>query len=166
VPGKPSASALTVRPTVGTEALALPAHTLPRSELPLSKQSRLGVRILAAASLIGLAAYAAHSLLGLPGSGSDSFFEDFLFNALLFAGALLCLSRAWLSSAERGAWCSLGVAATSLGERSPSRDRTGRTPLAPASAASALGSLCVLGVSDSPAEALHQLRGRVVVAEM
>jgi two-component system, cell cycle response regulator len=109
VPGRPSAPALTVGPTVPTEALALPAHTRPHSELLLSRRSRLGVRILGAASLLGLAVYAAHSLLGLGGSGSDSFFEDFLFNALFFAGALLCLSRAWLSSAERGAWCSLGV---------------------------------------------------------
>ncbi len=59
--------------------------------------------------VLALAAYAAHSLTGLPGHGLDGFFEDVLFNALLFASAALCLLRASFARAERGAWGALGV---------------------------------------------------------
>ncbi len=71
--------------------------------LALSPSRRRTVRALRALSLVGLGAYAVHSLTRLGGSGLDGFFENYLFNILLFAGAALCLLRAWFSPAERGA---------------------------------------------------------------
>jgi diguanylate cyclase (GGDEF)-like protein len=67
------------------------------------------VRVLHAGAVLGLCAYAAHSLLGLGGHNLDGFFEDWVFNGLLFAGAALCLLRAAFSTLERGAWSALGV---------------------------------------------------------
>jgi len=67
------------------------------------------VRILRAVTVLGLFAYVAHSLLGVGGPGLDGVFEDWIFNALLLASAMLCLLRAAWSTLERGAWTALGV---------------------------------------------------------
>jgi diguanylate cyclase (GGDEF)-like protein len=67
------------------------------------------VRVLRGAALFGLCAYAAHSLVGVGGRGLDGFFEDWVFNGLLFASAALCLLRAAWSKLERGAWTALGA---------------------------------------------------------
>src|SRR5271157_4490675 len=101
--------AVRARPESLDELLKTPATPRSRSLLALSPSRRRTVRALRALSLIGLAAYAAHSLTGLGGSGLGGFFENYLFNILLFAGAALCLLRAWLSAAERGAWSALGI---------------------------------------------------------
>jgi two-component system, cell cycle response regulator len=69
----------------------------------------LFVRLLLALAALGLLAYAAHSLLGFGGPGSDSFFENWVFNGLLFISAALCLLRALFSPLERSAWTALGV---------------------------------------------------------
>jgi two-component system, cell cycle response regulator len=60
-------------------------------------------------ALVGLCAFVAHSLLGVGGRGLDGFFEDWLFNGLLLAGAVLCLTRAATVRLERGAWIVMGV---------------------------------------------------------
>jgi diguanylate cyclase (GGDEF)-like protein len=96
------------------------------------------VRVLRAVAVLGLCAYAAHSLVGLGGRGLDRFFEDWVFNGLLFSGAALCLLRAaWSTaerSAERSAWTALGVglACWGLGEvlytLDPSQVATGGFP--------------------------------------
>ncbi len=89
--------------------LRSPAAVRTRTDLALTGPRRMLVRLLCAFSLVGLSAYALHSLLGVGGSGLDGFFENYLFNALLFAGSALCLLRAAFSKAERGAWSALGV---------------------------------------------------------
>jgi two-component system, cell cycle response regulator len=66
-------------------------------------------RLLRGLALVGLCAFAAHSLLGVGGHGLNSFFENWLFNGLLFAGAALCLLRAAVSPLERAAWSAMGV---------------------------------------------------------
>ena len=57
----------------------------------------------------GLAAYAAHVAFGFGGAGSDGFFENFVYNALVLSAALSCLVRGIVSRAERARWLSLGV---------------------------------------------------------
>ncbi len=103
------APAVRAKPESLDALLRTPATARQRPVPALSPSRRRIVRALRALSLIGLAAYAAHSLTGLGGSGLDGFFENYLFNVLLFAGAALCLSRAWFSAAERGAWSALGI---------------------------------------------------------
>jgi two-component system, cell cycle response regulator len=80
-----------------------------RSGRLVSKPRDLVARVLRGVALLGLCAYAAHSLAGVGGRGLDGFFEDWVFNGLLFAGAALCLLRAVWSTLERGAWTALGV---------------------------------------------------------
>jgi two-component system, cell cycle response regulator len=64
--------------------------------------------VLRGLAVLALCAYAAHSLVGFGGHGLDGFFEDWVFNGLLLAGAALCLLRAAWSKLERGAWIALG----------------------------------------------------------
>jgi len=80
-----------------------------RDALRLSPGRRRLVRLLQALSVIGVLAYALHSLAGLGGRGADGFFENYLFNALLFCGSALCLLRALFCDSERGAWSALGL---------------------------------------------------------
>jgi two-component system, cell cycle response regulator len=75
----------------------------------VSNPAHVTARVLRGIAVLGLCAFAAHSLLGLGGSGMDRFFEDWVFNGLLFAGAALCLLRAVLAKLERGAWSAMGV---------------------------------------------------------
>jgi two-component system cell cycle response regulator len=56
----------------------------------------------------GLAAYGAHVAVGFGGAGSESFFQDWVYNALVLAAALSCLVRGAVSRAERARWLSLG----------------------------------------------------------
>ena len=75
----------------------------------LSAGRNPAVRALRVLVVIGLGAYAAHSLAGVGGRGLDDLFENWVFNALLGAGAALCLLRAASSPVERAAWNTLGV---------------------------------------------------------
>ena len=56
----------------------------------------------------GLAAYAAHVAFGFGGEGSDGFFQDWVYNALVLSAALSCLVRGVMVRAERARWLSLG----------------------------------------------------------
>ena len=56
----------------------------------------------------GLAAYGAHVAFGFGGEGSESFFQDWVYNALVLAAALSCLVRGTVSRAERARWLCLG----------------------------------------------------------
>ncbi len=77
---------------------------------PVVTESReLVVRVLGAASVLAVGCYAAHSMLGLGGRSLDGLFENWVFNALFFAGAALCLLRAAWCSYERGAWIAMGL---------------------------------------------------------
>ena len=57
----------------------------------------------------GLAAYGAHVAFGFGGEGSDAFFQDWLYNALVLSAAVSCLVRGILSRPERARWLSLGA---------------------------------------------------------
>ena len=57
----------------------------------------------------GLAAYAAHVAFGFGGAGSESFFQDWLYNGLVLSAALSCLVRGVVSRAERARWVCLGA---------------------------------------------------------
>ncbi len=77
---------------------------------PVVTESReVAVRVLGAAAVLAVACYAAHSMLGFRGRGLDGLCENWVFNALFFAGAALCLFRAVWCSYERGAWLAMGV---------------------------------------------------------
>jgi two-component system cell cycle response regulator len=56
----------------------------------------------------GMAAYGAHVVFGFGGPGSDGFFQDWVYNALVLSAALSCLVRGFVSRAERARWLSLG----------------------------------------------------------
>jgi two-component system, cell cycle response regulator len=57
----------------------------------------------------GLAAYGAHVVFGFGGEGSEGFFQDWLYNALVLSAAVSCLVRGILSRVERARWLSLGA---------------------------------------------------------
>jgi two-component system, cell cycle response regulator len=82
----------------------------PRPALELAgKRSRPVVAVTRWLTIVGLCAYSAHSLLGAGGHSVDALFETWVFNALLCAGAALCLLRALCSPRERIAWTVLGA---------------------------------------------------------
>jgi diguanylate cyclase (GGDEF)-like protein len=91
------------------------ASALHPASLGVTSQRRAGracpsvARAVRIAAVLGVCLYAAHSLFDLGGSGSDNLFENWIFNALLFAGAALCLLRAAFSSVERAAWLVMGT---------------------------------------------------------
>jgi two-component system, cell cycle response regulator len=60
-----------------------------------------------AAVLMG--AYLLHAATGLGGEGVTDAFQDYVYNALLFAGAAFCLWRAAAFREERAAWLLLGA---------------------------------------------------------
>jgi diguanylate cyclase (GGDEF)-like protein len=79
--------------------------------------SRWPLAILAL-SAVALAAHAAHALVGLGGSGSDDFFNTWVYVGLIATAAGLCLARGVLVRQDRAAWLLLGAGLTSscLGE--------------------------------------------------
>ena len=96
--------------SLSTQAATLRASSRPaRPGFPLSGRRGLAVRVLRGVTVFGLCAYAAHSLTGVGGHGLDGFFENWVFNGLLFAGAALCLLRVAFFRLERGAWTALSV---------------------------------------------------------
>ena len=64
------------------------------------------------AAVVGLAAVAlhfAHGELGLGGHALNSFFGNWVYDAVVLGAAVSCLSRAWLVRRERIAWLVLGI---------------------------------------------------------
>ncbi len=57
----------------------------------------------------GLAAYGAHVAFGFGGAGSEGFFQDWLYNALVLSAAVSCLVRGVVVRVERARWLSLGA---------------------------------------------------------
>jgi two-component system cell cycle response regulator len=82
---------------------------LVRPQPVVTKSRELMVRVLGAAAVLAVCCYAAHSMLGLGGRSLDRLFENWVFNALFFAGAALCLLRAAWCGYERVAWIAMGV---------------------------------------------------------
>jgi two-component system cell cycle response regulator len=70
------------------------------------------------ATLAGLAAFTVHAAFNLGGHGLDSFARDWLYDALIVASAVFCVTRGVLVRAERAAWLmlGLGLASWSAGE--------------------------------------------------
>jgi two-component system cell cycle response regulator len=68
----------------------------------------LGIRILEGAALVAFAAFALHLAVGP--AGLDSFFADWVYNAIILAAALLCAARAAADAAERAPWALLALA--------------------------------------------------------
>jgi two-component system cell cycle response regulator len=75
----------------------------------LTAGGRIALRSAQAVAVAGLAAYAAQSTLTFCGAGADSFFETYVYNALIFMAAGLCITRAMLVRVERLAWLLLGA---------------------------------------------------------
>ncbi|MDX6698377.1 MAG: hypothetical protein QOE65_1774 [Solirubrobacteraceae bacterium] len=59
--------------------------------------------------LIALAALAAHSVGILGGGGWDTFFSQWVYDGVMFGAAALCLARAAIVPADRGAWLAIGL---------------------------------------------------------
>src|SRR5680860_668552 len=49
----------------------------------------------------------AHGVNSATGAGSDTLFADWIYNLLMWSAVGLCLARALLVRAERGAWATL-----------------------------------------------------------
>jgi hypothetical protein len=62
------------------------------------------------ALLVLLALYGAHLAFGLGGSGSDKFFANGIYNAIMVGATLTCLARGILEPAERAVWLTMGIA--------------------------------------------------------
>jgi two-component system, cell cycle response regulator len=80
--------------------------------------SRRALRIWQATAVLGLAAFTLHVAIGLGGPGSDTFFNHWVYCALLFLSAGGCAARAATARAERGPWLLLaaGLTAWAIGD--------------------------------------------------
>jgi hypothetical protein len=57
-----------------------------------------------------LALYVGHLAFGLGGAGSESFFVDVVYNAIVLGATAILLARALVGQGERAAWLLLGIA--------------------------------------------------------
>ncbi|MEA2428639.1 MAG: hypothetical protein QOF37_2267 [Thermoleophilaceae bacterium] len=86
---------------------ARPGRTPPPPS-PIVRHRNL-VRGIQAVAFAFLLAFALHTGPGLGGPGLDSFFNDWVYNALIVLSALGCLARAARVRQERAAWLMLGI---------------------------------------------------------
>jgi two-component system, cell cycle response regulator len=77
--------------------------------MTLTGVRRLALRGVQLASLLALVGYAAQAAWTVCGTGADTFFEIYVYNALIFVAGGLCLARAAATRRERGAWLVLGA---------------------------------------------------------
>ena len=77
--------------------------------MTLTGKRRLVVRGVQLVSLLALVGYAAQAAWSVCGTGADSFFEIYVYNALIFVAGAMCVARAVSTRRERGAWLVLGV---------------------------------------------------------
>ncbi len=75
----------------------------------LSQRERKTVLAGGLLALCMLATFTAHAVVGLGGSGADTLFNTWIYNALMLTSAAACLLRAGLVHRERVAWALLGV---------------------------------------------------------
>jgi diguanylate cyclase (GGDEF)-like protein len=75
----------------------------------LSQRERRTVLAGGLLALCLLAAFTMHAVIGLGGSGADTLFNTWIYNALILTSAAACLLRAALVRRERLAWLLLGV---------------------------------------------------------
>jgi hypothetical protein len=90
------------------ELAELPLATPAPPEPPLWHRRR-PVRAIKAIAFAALAAFALHTGVGLGGRALDSFFNDWVYNALIIMSAAGCLIRSALVRHERWAWLALGI---------------------------------------------------------
>jgi signal transduction histidine kinase len=78
----------------------------------------LGTRALLWVAFAGLVAHVLWAVFDLGGSELDSFFNDWVYNAVLVLAVAICVSRAVLVRAERAAWLAIsaGLAAWAIGD--------------------------------------------------
>ena len=81
----------------------------------LSPAARVALRAAQTLAFVGVAAYALQAATTFCGAGADSFFETYVYNALIFAAAAFCLLRAATVRAERAAWLVLGTGPALVG---------------------------------------------------
>jgi diguanylate cyclase (GGDEF)-like protein len=77
--------------------------------MSISPAARIGLRAVQTVAFAGVAAYALQASTTFCGASADNFFETYVYNALIFAAAGLCLVRAAVVRAERAAWFVLGL---------------------------------------------------------
>src|SRR5262245_14980404 len=75
----------------------------------VSARLRLGMRVFFSTAAVGLLLFALHNRFGLGGDATDTFFEDYLYNALMLAAAAACILRAVVVREERLAWSVMGA---------------------------------------------------------
>ena len=80
----------------------------PPAPSPIARHRYL-VRAIQAVAFALLLGFALHTGPGLGGEGLDSFFNDWVYNALIVVSAIGCLVRSALVKQERGAWLMLGI---------------------------------------------------------
>jgi len=75
----------------------------------LSGYTRIPVLTLLGAIAAGVLLHALHTVLGFGGPSVDSWFDDYLYNAVLIAAAAACLLRGVSVADERWAWLAFGT---------------------------------------------------------
>ncbi|HEX6714731.1 MAG TPA: diguanylate cyclase [Thermoleophilaceae bacterium] len=75
-----------------------------------STKTAVAVRIFRALTVAGLLGYAAHVGFGFGGSRLDGFFQDWVYDSLIFAAAASCFVKAATTRTARGRWLCLGFA--------------------------------------------------------
>jgi two-component system, cell cycle response regulator len=80
----------------------------PPAPSPIVRHRHL-VRAIQAVAFALLLGFALHTGPGFGGEALDSFFNDWVYNALIVVSAIGCLARAALVKQERGAWLMLGI---------------------------------------------------------
>jgi diguanylate cyclase (GGDEF)-like protein len=70
---------------------------------------RMFLRVTQLVAFLALAAYTLHVGVGFGGAGSESFFNDFLYNGLVLIAATSCILRAIRVREHRAAWAVLGA---------------------------------------------------------
>jgi signal transduction histidine kinase/CheY-like chemotaxis protein len=68
-----------------------------------------GVRVLYAAVALLFLAFTVHAVTNVGGNGLDSFFENWVSDAVPIGCATICFVRAWRVRAERTAWAAIGL---------------------------------------------------------
>jgi hypothetical protein len=72
--------------------------------------TQMGIRVFRVVTLVALGSYIVHVALGLGGARLDGFFQNWVYDSVIFAAAASCLVKGVTSGVERGRWLCLGFA--------------------------------------------------------
>jgi two-component system cell cycle response regulator len=78
------------------------------TDAPTTTQMR--IRVFRALTLFALGSYIVHVGLGLGGASLDGFFQNWVYDSVIFAAAASCLVKGLTTDVERGRWLCLGFA--------------------------------------------------------